>query len=164
VQDRQSRIGLVDRRADALLGHSLLQLQSHSFGGQVSSIPIAATPEQAACIIHVVPVRGAANDAFAAASCVLVITAVAHPEIASTQVVQGLFDLTPAEARVARGIAAGKTVDDLAYETGLAVGTVRQQLKSVFNKTGVSRQAELVGILVGGTLKSSGNIQAGDIA
>jgi DNA-binding CsgD family transcriptional regulator len=129
----------------------------------VRSIPIAATPEQAASILHVVPVRGVANDIFAAASCVLVITTVAHPEIAPTQVIQGLFDLTPAEARIARGIALGKTVDDLAHEARLAVGTVRQQLKSVFSKMGVSRQAELVGILVGGTLKSPGTIP-GDIA
>jgi DNA-binding CsgD family transcriptional regulator len=156
VQDRPSRIGLVDGRADAMLRQSLLQLQSHA-DGQVRSIPIAATPEQLASIVHVVPVRGAANDIFAAASCVLVITTVAHPEIAPTQVIQGLFDLTPAEARVARGIAAGSTVEDFARETHLAVGTVRQQLKSVFSKTGVSRQAELVAILVGSALRSSGN-------
>jgi DNA-binding CsgD family transcriptional regulator len=148
VQDRQPRIGLVNRRADAMLGQSLLQLQSHD-DGQVRSILIAATSEQPASIVHVVPVRGVANDVFAAASCVLVITAVVQPEIASAQVIQGLYDLTPAEARIARGIAAGKTVDDLATEAGLASGTVRQQLKSVFSKTGVSRQAELVGILVG---------------
>jgi DNA-binding CsgD family transcriptional regulator len=163
VQDRQSRIGLADRRADAMLGQALLQLQNHS-GGQVRSIPIAVTPEQPASIVHVVPVRGAANDVLAAASCVLVITPVAHSEIASTQIIQGLFDLTPAEARIARGIAAGKTVDDLAHEAHLAVGTVRQQLKSVFSKTGVSRQAELVGILVGSALRSPGNIPARDIA
>jgi DNA-binding CsgD family transcriptional regulator len=123
----------------------------------VLSIPIAATIEQPAFIVHVVPVRNAANDIFAAASCVLVIAAVAHPEIASTQTIQGLFDLTPTEARIARGIAAGKTVDDLAHEACLAVETVRNQLKSVFNKTGVSRQAELVGLLVGGALRSPGN-------
>jgi DNA-binding CsgD family transcriptional regulator len=151
VQDRQSRIGLVDLRADGMLGQSLSQLQSHS-GGHVRSIPIAATLQLPASIVHVIPVRGAANEIFASASCVLVITAVAHPEIASTQVIECLFDLTPAEARVARGIAAGKTVDDLASEAGLAAGTVRQQLKSVFSKTGVSRQAELVGILVGSAL------------
>jgi DNA-binding CsgD family transcriptional regulator len=164
VLDRRSRVGLADHRADAMLGQSLLHLHSHSCGGQVRSIPIAATPERSACVVHIVPVRGAANDVFAAASSVLVITVAAYPEIASTQVVQGLFGLTPAEARVARGIAAGKTVDDLAYETGLSVGTLRQQLKSVFNKTGVSRQAELVGILVGSTLKSSGNIEVKNIA
>jgi hypothetical protein len=73
VQDRQSRIGLADHRADAMLGKSLLQLQRHA-DGQVRSIPITATVEQRASIVHIVPVRGAANDVFAAASCVLVIT------------------------------------------------------------------------------------------
>jgi DNA-binding CsgD family transcriptional regulator len=163
VQDRQSRIGLADRRANAMMGQSLLQLRSHT-AGHVRSIPIAATPELPASIVHVVPVRGAANDIFAAASCVLVITAVASQAIASTQVIQGLFDLTPAEAKVARAIAAGKTADDFAREAGVAVGTARQQLKSVFSKTGVSRQAELVGILVGSALMSPRNIPAGDIA
>jgi DNA-binding CsgD family transcriptional regulator len=155
------RVNLVDRRANAMLKQSLLQLQRY-VGGLARSIPIAATVERPASVVHVVPVRGAANDIFAAASCVLIITSVAHPEMAPTQVVQGLFDLTPAEARIARGIAAGKTVDELAHEARLAVGTVRQQLKSVFNKTGVSRQAELVGILVGSALRSPGNIQAED--
>jgi hypothetical protein len=115
VQDRQSRIGLVDRRADAMLEQSLLQLRRNA-GGQVLSIPIAAMIEQPAFIVHLVPVRGVASDIFAAASCVLVIAAITHPGIASTQTIQGLFDLTPAEARIARGIAAGKTVDDLAHE------------------------------------------------
>jgi len=155
VQDRPSRFGLADRRADALLGQSLLQLDRHT-AHQVRSIPIAATPQTQAAIAHVVPVRGAGRDIFATAACVLVITAVVHRETAPAVVVQGLFDLTPAEAKVACGVAAGLTVDDIAGEAGCAVGTVRQQLKSVFAKTGVSRQAELVGILAGSAfLRSS---------
>ena len=154
VQDRPSRFGLADRRADALLGQSLLQLDRHS-SEQVRSIPIAATPETQAAIAHVVPVRGAGRDVFAMASCVLVITAVGHRETAPAQVIQGLFDLTPAEAKVACRVAAGLTVDGIADEVGCAVGTVRQQLKSVFAKTGVSRQAELVGILAGSALFAS---------
>ena len=145
----------MDRRADAMLAQSLLQPQSHG-GGQAGAIPIAATPELPASIVHVIPLRGAISGIFSAASCLLVITAVARPQIASAQVIQGLFDLTPAEAKVARGIAAGKTVDDLANEAGLAVGTVRQQLKSVFSKTGVSRQTELVAVLIGSALASPG--------
>jgi DNA-binding CsgD family transcriptional regulator len=152
VLDYPLRISLVDSRANAMLKQSLLQLQRH-VGGAVRSIPIATAVEQPASIVLVVRVRGAAHDMFAAASCVLVITPVAHPEMTSTQVIQALFELTPAEARIARGIAAGKTVDELAHEARLAVGTVRQQLKSVFNKTGF-RQAELVGILAGSALRS----------
>jgi DNA-binding CsgD family transcriptional regulator len=160
VQDRPSRIGLADRRADAMLAQSLLRLDSRA-GQQVRSIPIAATPELPASIVHVVPVRGVANDIFTAASCMLVITTVKRREIPSTEVIQGLFDLTPAEARVARGIAAGKTVDELADEAGLAALTVRNQLKSAFRKTGVSRQADLVGILVGSTFNFPSRILEG---
>jgi DNA-binding CsgD family transcriptional regulator len=151
VQDHQSRIGLADRRADAMLVQSLEELQKYA-REKARSIPIAATAERPASIVHVVPVRGAANDIFVGALCVLVITTVLPSGIASAQVIQCLFDLTPAEARVARGIAVGKTIDELAQEAGLAAATVRNQLKSVFSKTGVSRQADLVGILAGTAL------------
>ena len=147
VQDRPSRIGLADRRADAMLVQALQEMREHA-EEQTRSIPIAPTHEQPASIAHVIPVRDATNDMFAAA-CMLVIAAVARPAIASAQIIQDLFDFTPAEARVARGIAAGKTVHDLAVEAGVSAGTIRQHLKSVFSKTGVSRQADLVGILVG---------------
>jgi DNA-binding CsgD family transcriptional regulator len=161
VQHRRSRIGLADRRADAMLAKSFLQMQNDATE-QVRAVPVAATPEMPASIVHVIPVRGDASDGFAAASCMLTITSVSRPEIASVRIIQDLFDLTPAEARVARGIAAGKTVHDLADEAGIAAGTVRQQLKSVFSKTGVSRQADLVGLLVGSGLSFCGNAPPGD--
>jgi DNA-binding CsgD family transcriptional regulator len=163
VQDRPSRIGLANRRADAMLAQSLLQMWNHP-AGQALSVPVAATRELPASIVRVIPVRGAGYDMFAAASCMLTITSVSRPEIASAQIIQDLFNLTPAEARVARGIAAGKTVHDLADEAGLASGTVRQQLKSVFSKTGVSRQADLVGLLMGSALSFCGDVSPRDIA
>ena len=151
VQDRPSRVGLADHRADALLQEALGDLDRHA-AGQVRSIPIAATPATQAAVVHVVPVRGAGRDIFAAAACALVVTAVAPRGIAPAEVIRGLFDLTPTEARIAHRIAAGVTVEAIAAEAGCSVGTVRQQLKSVFGKTGVSRQAELVGILAGSAL------------
>lgn len=57
--------------------------------------------------------------------------------------VEQLFDLTPAEARVAKGVAEGRDLRALADEQGTAVETVRGQLKSVFRKTGTRRQNEL---------------------
>jgi DNA-binding CsgD family transcriptional regulator len=160
VQHRRSRIGLADRRADAMLAQSLLEMQDQA-SEQVRSVPVAATPGMPASIVRVVPLRGAANDVFTAASYMLTITSISRPEIVAAEIIQDLFDLTPAEARVARGIAAGKTVHDLADEAGLAAGTVRQQLKSVFSKTGVSRQADLVGLLVGTGLSFGGNVPRG---
>jgi DNA-binding CsgD family transcriptional regulator len=155
VQDRPPRFGLADRRADAMLGQALLQLRT---SGEARVIPLAAAARQPPSVVHVFPVQDAIQDPAdaEAASCVVVITTVTRPRIASAEVLRDLFDLTPAEARVAHGIAAGKTVHDLANEAGLALGTIRQQLKSVFGKTGVSRQADLVALLVGSALSFPG--------
>jgi DNA-binding CsgD family transcriptional regulator len=159
VQDRPSRLGLADRRADAMLGEALQEM--HTGGGCVRAVPLAATRHLPASVLHVFPVQNTADAGDA--SCILVVAAVARPQIASAQILQDLFDLTPAEARVARGIAAGKTIRDIAGEAGLAYGTVRQQLKSVFGKTGVSRQADLVGLLVGGALGFPGKAPSGGL-
>ena len=54
------------------------------------------------------------------------------------------YGLTAAEARVAAHLADGGSIDTYATEAGVTRGTVRVQLKSVFAKTGVNRQASLV--------------------
>jgi DNA-binding CsgD family transcriptional regulator len=62
---------------------------------------------------------------------------------------QGLFDLTPAEARVARGVGLAQPLDALASAQGVTYETVRSHLKQVLAKPGLSRQAELVSLLAG---------------
>lgn len=57
------------------------------------------------------------------------------------------YALTPSEIRVTRGILHGSSVSEIASEHSLSVGTVRQQLKSVFRKTGVNSQSQLVALL-----------------
>jgi len=58
-----------------------------------------------------------------------------------------VFGLSPSEARVAALIGGAKTIEATAAALGCASGTVRNHLKSIFSKIGVSRQAELVAIL-----------------
>jgi DNA-binding CsgD family transcriptional regulator/PAS domain-containing protein len=57
------------------------------------------------------------------------------------------FELTPAEARIAVRVGAGEDLVSIADELGIAKETARRQLASVFQKTGVNRQAELVSLL-----------------
>lgn len=57
------------------------------------------------------------------------------------------FDLTRTEARIARRVAGGETLEQVAAVLGISVGTARNHLKRVFGKTGTSRQAELVWLL-----------------
>ncbi|MGM9482382.1 helix-turn-helix transcriptional regulator [Roseateles sp. NT4] len=71
----------------------------------------------------------------------------ATPSITADTVRQ-LFGLSKREAELAAALCSGLTLDDLAAERGTSINTVRSQLKSVFNKTGTSRQADLVSLLL----------------
>ncbi|HEY0437134.1 MAG TPA: hypothetical protein VGC92_10865 [Phenylobacterium sp.] len=57
------------------------------------------------------------------------------------------YGLTPTEVRLALHLAEGGSVAGYAELFGVAVGTARSQLKSIFAKTGVNRQAALVSIV-----------------
>jgi len=54
------------------------------------------------------------------------------------------FELTPAEARLANGLMSGRTLQSLAKDFGVSYGTVRTQLKRIFEKTDTHAQAELI--------------------
>jgi DNA-binding CsgD family transcriptional regulator len=58
-----------------------------------------------------------------------------------------LFDLTPAESRLAQWIASGYSPDQAAGALEVRISTVRWHLKRVFAKTGVSGQTELTALL-----------------
>ena len=62
-------------------------------------------------------------------------------------ILQAVFGLTKAEARLACELACGDTIEDIAEEHGVSISTARVQLKSIFAKTGTNRQAELVAVL-----------------
>lgn len=58
-----------------------------------------------------------------------------------------LFRLTPAEARLAAGLATGAPMADIAGTLGIGRETARSHLRSIFAKTGTTRQAELVRVI-----------------
>lgn len=58
-----------------------------------------------------------------------------------------LYGLTRAEAEIAIGVAAGKTLKTLALARGVKLSTVRWQMLAVLRKLGVSRQADVVRVL-----------------
>jgi DNA-binding CsgD family transcriptional regulator len=61
---------------------------------------------------------------------------------------RALYGLTPAEAKVAAGLAEGRTSAEIAARHSVSIGTLRNQLKAVFFKTGARRQAELVRLVL----------------
>ena len=139
-------VSLPDRAADGLLRHALAQIGSDG-GGRVRSFPVRGAGEDSPMIAHVVPVRLSAHDIFSRASAVLVLTPVSLPNAASVELVQSLFDLTPAEARVARNLATGKTIDDIALDGCVSRNTIRTHVRGVLEKTGCGRQTDIVALL-----------------
>jgi DNA-binding CsgD family transcriptional regulator len=53
----------------------------------------------------------------------------------------------PREVRTASQITEGKSIEQISSATSIAQNTIRTHLKSVFQKTAVQRQAELVSLL-----------------
>ena len=117
--------------------------------GRGSSFPLRFADQESVVIVHVLPLVHDARDIFAAATRLVFVTGLGFAPGAEPGVLEGLFDLTPAEARVARALLAGRSVAAIAREAGLSTGTVRVQLKAVFRKTDTRRQIDLVRLLGG---------------
>ena len=58
-------------------------------------------------------------------------------------VLQAMYGLTGAETEIALRLAEGRKAEVIAKDRGVAVGTVRAQIKTVLAKMGVRRQVEL---------------------
>lgn len=67
-----------------------------------------------------------------------------------TTILKELYGLTDTEAQLAASLANGDSLDIYAEKQGVSKNTVRNQLKTCFHKTGVSRQAELVALILSG--------------
>lgn len=136
------KVALIHSAANVLFGEAVSQAQHAS--GVVQSVPTPAHDEHPASIIHVSPIKRAAHDIFSRASCLVVVTPMGAGHAPSGAMLHGLFDLTPAEAKVVQSLASGLTINQIAAASGLSVATLRTQLRSVFAKTGTARQAELL--------------------
>lgn len=58
-----------------------------------------------------------------------------------------LFDLTPAEAKLASALASGGTLKDAAAIQEIRLSTARSYLENIFRKTGTRQQSQLVALL-----------------
>ena len=141
-------VALRDVTSDRLLRAALACAADASRDAPMT-FPVRTVGRGAAMVAHVIPVRGTARDVFAGSASVLVVTPVALPKAPAASLIRSLFDLTPAETRVAQGLAGGISVQAIAAAGRVSIETVRSQVKSVLGKTGCQRQGELVALLGG---------------
>ncbi|MEP0772968.1 MAG: helix-turn-helix transcriptional regulator [Acidobacteriota bacterium] len=75
---------------------------------------------------------------------------IADPErthVTPERMLRDLYDLTPAEARLAMGLAHGRSLTAAAAHVGISRNTAHTQLSSIFAKTGTTTQTELVRLI-----------------
>jgi DNA-binding CsgD family transcriptional regulator len=65
----------------------------------------------------------------------------------STQLLQDLFQLTPAQAALASALGAGRSLHQAAEALGISLHTARTHLQAVFAKTRTTRQPKLAALL-----------------
>lgn len=147
VARAHGRLALRNVKANELVQQALEQIRS----GHRSPRSIAATgsDEHPPFIFHVIPIRRSAHDLFLGSEAFLVATPVGRPKAPPFEVLNALFDLTPGEARITRLLTSGLSTAEIAKASKVSLETVRAYIKSVLRKSGMNRQAELVGFLSG---------------
>lgn len=147
VLDGRDRLHVADRVADARLAEILrgISLGQPFATGLSLALPVAKG--RSASLMHLLPIRRAMHDIFAGALAMAVISPPQGRLLPGTDVLAQLFDLSPREVALAHGVARGDTLAEYAASAGVTANTVKSQLKQVFGKTGVRRQAELVSLM-----------------
>jgi DNA-binding CsgD family transcriptional regulator len=81
----------------------------------------------------------------------VIVTDPEQTEVPDEHLIRTFLGLTPAEAKLARLLVEGVTLDEAAARLNLRVETVRTRTKSIFEKTDTHRQADLVRLILNGT-------------
>ncbi len=133
-------------RLERLLGGALPDSATPAVSG---SMLLRRSPVLAPFIVHVKPVRAPQPDYGArhVAALVLVVEPGRQHRI-DPEFVARLLKLTQAEARVAVWLAEGKSVRDMAEATGRSEGAIYWHLKQIYQKQSLSRQVDLVRLVL----------------
>lgn len=140
IHDSPTRLKLSDASADSRLAEAFKNSDK-----LVSGISIALRDEHKVgrAILNLVPAARDALQLFNDVAMFAVISRARNDLLPDANIISALFDLTPAEARVARAVAEGLTPSEIACRHNVSRETVRSQLKRVLLKTSTKRQSEL---------------------
>lgn len=79
------------------------------------------------------------------------------PRQAPSDVLIALFGLTPAEAKLAIRLVNGQSLDEASESLNISRNTAKSHLSSVFSKTGVARQTQLIQLILNSVVTLAGD-------
>ena len=152
LSDRGGFLGAWLPADNSRLGSLLAAALSPSSGGPTisGSMTVASPHGRPRLVLHVTPLRTPRLDfgAGRVAALVLVVDPTARPRI-DAGLAAAALDLTAAESQVAARLGEGRSVRDIASDTGCQANTIYIHLKQIYRKLGISRQADLVRLVLG---------------
>lgn len=120
------------READSLIQEALDRVATGSTA-LVQTVPLHLEDESKFLVVHIIPLRRAASDIFDSGSALIAVMGYGMEANApSDQILRGLFDLSPAEAAIARGLSQGQSVQEIARTRAISITTARTHLAHVF--------------------------------
>jgi DNA-binding CsgD family transcriptional regulator len=141
-------------RLHACLGHEDRELQANlrealagGGRGRVRALALSKPAGARDLGIIIKPVAAPAGGNSSAAVAVILRDPSAQAEIEGSLVKQ-LFDLTPAETAVANRLTAGQSLEEAAAALNISRNTARAHLRSIFSKSGITRQTDLVRLML----------------
>jgi DNA-binding CsgD family transcriptional regulator len=123
-------------------------------GWQAPLVLLNRGERERALIVTILPHRQRAMDPDDAAAIVYVL----HPEREVHRCLAPVFriyGLTSAESRLVTEMVKGANLNEVADLMSVSLGTVRAQLKQVFEKTRTNRQSELVRVMLASAMRST---------
>ncbi|HET9811479.1 MAG TPA: helix-turn-helix transcriptional regulator [Sphingomicrobium sp.] len=141
----QFRLNSQQRRFDELLTSALDRDSIGVQGGWVQ-VPRASGRRPYVAMVTRCPM----SQGFLTTCPPVVLVVIADPDSPSgpgTKVLQDIYGLTDAEARLANALSAGHSIESASASLGIQSATARSELKSVFKKLGLNRQQDLVRLL-----------------
>lgn len=128
------------------LGGVIRRLAAGAAGAPVNQILLVPTAEGPALVLDVTTLLADPGDDRVGS---VVVAARSRPTPPSEveAVLLASFNLTAAEAAVAMLLARGASRAAVAAARGVSQGTIKSQIKSVYQKVGVTREAELAACL-----------------
>ena len=146
------RLTTIDPRVDQALHAAFVAVNKDvETGGKGRALPMKGRAGER-YVAHVLPLTAGENRKAGAASNAAAALFVRKAELEaepSSEVIGRTYKLTPTELRVLRAIVNVGGVRQVAGNLGVADTTIKTHLGRLFEKTGVSRQADLVKLVAG---------------
>ncbi len=146
------RLNLGSREATAELQRAIDQVLTQQRQATPSMVEVIRVPRPSGRADLGLVIRAVPTSHFSEGRAIPAVAIfISDPEqqgAAGAETLQRLFGLTHAEARLSLLLADGQTLDEAADALGVSRNTARTHLRAVFSKTGVSRQTQLVRLIL----------------